>query len=181
MSSDERIFNLQLTIQKLEEELTLYRNGTSAQQLLDLLKDNDVENGLLKEKVKEKTEKLKQLAKSSTEFLQKHQKLQKDKDEISDKLKRNIQQLSANEIKLNEANSVIQKQNENIISLKENNEFNSKSITKMKLELIERCVDIEKLQNRCALLVSEKSDVMKSMKRQKANSIVVVNEFRVSY
>lgn len=42
MESD-RYFNLQLTIQKLEEELALYRNGTTGQELLDLIKEKDKE------------------------------------------------------------------------------------------------------------------------------------------
>jgi chromosome segregation ATPase len=44
----DRYFNLQLTIQKLEEELSLYRNGTTGQELLDLIKEKDTELGATK-------------------------------------------------------------------------------------------------------------------------------------
>ena len=34
---ENQVFNLQLTIQKLEEELILYRNGTTTQELMDFI------------------------------------------------------------------------------------------------------------------------------------------------
>jgi chromosome segregation ATPase len=44
----DRYFNLQLTIQKLEEELSLYRNGTTGSELLDLIKEKDSELAVVK-------------------------------------------------------------------------------------------------------------------------------------
>jgi len=34
---ESQFFNLQLTVQKLEEELVLYRNGTTSQELMDYI------------------------------------------------------------------------------------------------------------------------------------------------
>ena len=34
---ESQFFNLQLTVQKLEEELLLYRNGTTTQELMEFI------------------------------------------------------------------------------------------------------------------------------------------------
>lgn len=71
METEER-FHLQLTIQKLEEELTLYRNGTRAQHFLDIIAEKDAEINLLTSTAVERNSKLKQLARSSTELITKY-------------------------------------------------------------------------------------------------------------
>ena len=72
----ERVFNLQLTIQRLEEELSLYRNGTTSEQLFELMKEKETEITELKELIIDKDSKLRKLAKSSTEVITKFEDLQ---------------------------------------------------------------------------------------------------------
>eukprot|EP01040_Poterioochromonas_malhamensis_P013147 gene13148-14430_t len=95
-NSQEKIFNLQLTIQKLEEELQLYRNGTSVTELLELIHEKDVEIETLQLQNEEKGNKLKKLAKTSGEVLIKYEniqiELQNKQDYIYD-LEKNLLQL----------------------------------------------------------------------------------------
>lgn len=76
--AEEKIFNLQLTISKLEEELQLYRNGTSAGELLDLIHEKDIEIESFRLKLEEKDDKLKKLAKTSGDVLYKFEHLQQE-------------------------------------------------------------------------------------------------------
>ena len=58
MEQQDKYFNLQLTVQRLEEELSLYRNGTTSEQLFDLIKEKDAEIVDLKSKLIDKESKL---------------------------------------------------------------------------------------------------------------------------
>jgi chromosome segregation ATPase len=77
-SADEKIFNLQLLVQKLEEELLLYRNGTSMSELLDVIHEKDIEVETWRAKHDEKEEKLKRIAKTSGDVLMKYERLQQE-------------------------------------------------------------------------------------------------------
>lgn len=77
-SSEERIFSLQLIIHKMEEELRLYRNGTSAAELMDVIHERDVEIETWRSKCEERDEKLKRIAKTSADVLERYERLQKD-------------------------------------------------------------------------------------------------------
>ena len=50
VDNESRVFHLQLTISKLQEELCLYRNsdGTTAEQFMELLGEKDMEIDALK-------------------------------------------------------------------------------------------------------------------------------------
>jgi chromosome segregation ATPase len=67
----EKIFNLQLTVQRLEEELALYRNGTTMEQMFDLIKEKEVEINDYKSKLSDKDARLRKIAKSSSDVLTK--------------------------------------------------------------------------------------------------------------
>lgn len=77
-SAEEKIFNLQLLVQKLEEELLLYRNGTSMSELLDVIHEKDIEIETWRAKHDEKEEKLKRIAKTSGDVLMKYERLQQE-------------------------------------------------------------------------------------------------------
>ena len=79
METEER-FHLQLTIQKLEEELTLYRNGTRAQHFMDIIAEKDAEINMLTSVATERNGKLKQLARSSSELVTKYNALVVEKE-----------------------------------------------------------------------------------------------------
>lgn len=171
MDRDDKIFNLQLTIQKLEEELTLYRNGTSGQQLLELIAEKDSEITNLKATVNEKNDKLRQLARSSNEFLIKHQALQNEK-----------QNLESNVIELKNIITDLKNmidQNTNKISNQQNRIQNLENKSNiLEEELIERTSDVEKLQVRCASLVTEKSLQQKQFSKEKAEKMKQIKEYR---
>lgn len=78
MSQEDKMFNLQLIIQKLEEELSLYRNGTTATELLELISEKDVEIETWRAKCEERDEKLRRLAKTSGDVLLKYERLQEE-------------------------------------------------------------------------------------------------------
>ena len=54
----DRYFNLQLTIQKLEEELSLYRNGTTGPELLELIREKDDELSAVKIQLQKSSDEL---------------------------------------------------------------------------------------------------------------------------
>lgn len=68
----DRVFNLQLTIQRLEEELTLFRNGTTAEDMLNIIKEKDSEIDDLRARMAEKDCTLRKLAKGSSDILSKY-------------------------------------------------------------------------------------------------------------
>ena len=65
----EKIFNLQLIVQKLEEELKLYRNGTTTEFVTEIIKEKEAEIVTLNGTIEETNEKLRKLAKSSQEVI----------------------------------------------------------------------------------------------------------------
>jgi chromosome segregation ATPase len=258
---EEKIFNLQLTIQKLEEELQLYRNGTSAAELMELIHEKDVEIEMLSHQNEEKTQKLKRIAKTSSEVLIKHENIQaelqkkqdiiyeleeysrslqttlKEKDDTLKEFKIKHQQHLA-EIKekdsiigdyelkkweesekwetrnkqLEEENKVLQEKYKNlevkfrtmestftemtaslsekeyqlqttqreVPVLKEQIQFFETNIAKYQTMLKENDENIEKLQKRCALLISEKADKLKQLDTERQEMIKNIQQFRVS-
>ena len=80
MDNQEKLFNLQLLVQKLEEELQLYRNGTSLNELIEVIQEKDVELCTLQAKMDVQEEKLRKLAKTSGDVLIKYEKLQNEVD-----------------------------------------------------------------------------------------------------
>jgi hypothetical protein len=75
MESD-KMFNLQLTIQKLQEEVTLYRNGTNGAEFFELIKEKDSEIESLKKSAIGSKENLRLIAKRSKELLANYDQLQ---------------------------------------------------------------------------------------------------------
>ena len=65
----EKLFNLQLLVQKLEEELKLYRNGTTTEFVTEIIKEKEAEIVALNGTIDETNEKLRKLAKSSQEVI----------------------------------------------------------------------------------------------------------------
>jgi chromosome segregation ATPase len=179
MDSDKH-FNLQLTIQKLEEELSLYRNGTTGEQLVECIREKDKEIETMKQIIAEKNESLRKIAKSSTSVIETCDQLQSTNKELT--LERNellstietmkkdnftlTQQISDNEIKIIELNS-------NIKTLEVEK-------TKLTDELNDILINVTKLQERCAVLVKEKSEKNKLYEKEKEERIREVTEYQVS-
>jgi len=78
----EKLFSLQLTIHKLEEELQLYRNGTTSENLFELLGEKETEIEDLKNQLNDKTDKLRRVAKGSADVLAKCESLQQEREAL---------------------------------------------------------------------------------------------------
>ena len=148
MEDREKLFHLQLTVQKLQEEVSLYRNGTNGQELLELLSERDIELEKMKLTMAEKTEGLKSLAKKCKEVLGRCDLIEKQRNEL--------------QLKLNEADENINSRDELIAQLKEfqnswsrQKEEHEASIEFLQNELTIRDDNVDKLQLRCATLGSK--------------------------
>lgn len=167
----DKIFNYQLTIQKLEEELALYRNGTSGQQLLELIAEKDSEIKSLKDVLNEKNDKLRQLARSSNEFIIKHQELQIERDNL-------LKQVEELSLKVSQQDDLIQRNNESISSQTEKIRYLQNKIGIIEEELTERTFDLEKIQLRCASIVKEKQQQTKQYEKEKNEKLKQIREYR---
>jgi len=76
------IFNLRLMNQKMEEELRLYRNGTTPDNLLELIDEKDAEISRLRKAAQDTADKLRRIAKGSKEVISKCDLLQKENDDL---------------------------------------------------------------------------------------------------
>ena len=197
---DNKILNYRITIQKLEvknftkyftiinliiklffkEELSLYRNGTTSQELLDFVAEKDIEIESLKSKIIESTENYRKLAKTSRDVLEKNESLHLDLQNLNEQNIDLNEKLNASEIQINEHLHHI-----NILELDKNryeeyNHENTLRILSLENDLSERNENIDKLQQRCAALVSEKSDKNKLYEKEKTDRTKQVNELRVN-
>ena len=147
----DKVFNLQLTIQKLQEEVSLYRNGADSNEIFQLIAEKEIEIKSLNASAASKNENLRKLAKKSAEVLARCDRVQSDYDtlqfEHSDLIQEKKQLISDVEsLMTTKALSVARcEEGKQVISLLEE-------------ELTKREESIEKLQARCALLVSQKNE-----------------------
>ena len=150
----DRVFHLQLTINKLQEELKLYRNGGNYQELVDLVAEKEAEVERLQSSVADKHENLKKLAKKGAEVLARCDALQTECDSLRTQFavvdKENKQMTSSmNELRTAHASASALC-----------NEKTS-TIDFLETELAVRNDSIDKLQARCAILVTEKNEKIK--------------------
>lgn len=93
------LWNLQLIVHKQEEELRMYRNGTTSSELFELIREKDIEIETWKAKLQEKDDKLRRLAKTSGDVMLKYERLEDDlqavhdaKHKLEDDVKRALEQ-----------------------------------------------------------------------------------------
>lgn len=253
-SQEEKVFNLQLIVQKLEEELLLYRNGTTATELLELIHEKDVEIETWRAKCDEKDEKMKKIAKTSGDVLLKFERLTEDfssqekeklmlhdhihrledemrsmasnitqlhetidqmkreaqaKDDMIGQLRLQVWEMQQHSTRLEEKDEIFKQEIEqvkeeadrsqtmlkDIISSLEAKlqdmeksvlmktleiESTNKEISRWKGYVEEQDKSIDKLQKRCATLVAEKGDKLKSLDQERQEMIAHVQQFRES-
>ena len=170
-ASNTEVLNLRITVQKLTEEVNLWRNGTDGSDFIEMLEEKDAEIKELKEKLGVRDEKIRQLAKIAEQTMKEnkslmHEKKQFDKqlhkaemkgrteaikgrsqveDEEIDALKAEIKLLRAdNEALTNSIDMLIP----------ETEQFQD-HIDELETEQINSMTDIEKLQQRCVNVVIE--------------------------
>jgi chromosome segregation ATPase len=172
----DRLFNLQLTIQRLEEELSLYRNGTTAEQMFDLMKEKEAEIAELKVVVADKDSKLRKLAKSSTEVITKFEDLQMANRntllQLAELAQSKEEDLKNHILITNEMNAKYE------MCCKE---LESKDVTIAKLTEQARDADqfIQKLQGRCVELVNDKAQKFRHLDEQRQEMITKVQTYKV--
>jgi chromosome segregation ATPase len=178
--SHDKQFNYQLTIQKLEEELSLYRNGTTGQELLECIREKDIELEKMRSIINEKNDNLRKIAKSSSSVLETCNTLQtenfnltQERDELlatRSQLNNQIESLTQD---ANTKSSTIEKMT---LKLKSSTD----EISALNTELTDLHESVSKLQERCAILVREKTDKSKLLDKEKSDRRTEVRELRVS-
>lgn len=158
---EQRIFNLQIQIQKMEEELTLYRNGASGQELFEVIGEKNTEINELKSSLAGKTDNLKTLAKSSTEVIEKYSALQDsfeqmkvDKRAVDEMIATRAEETASLQYELDAINK-------KYLDIVKDNDCKQEKICDLERELVDANVVIEKLHKRGATLVAEKSEKSK--------------------
>ena len=152
----DRVFHYQLTIQKLREELALYRNGTDGQELLELLGEKDAEVERLRASLSEKDEKLKKLAKKGAEVIARCDALQA---EASD-LRARFVSVEAEKEQFAAAVAELQATATSATALCQEK---SATIDFLETELAVRSDSVDKLHARCADLLSDKAEAVKEL------------------
>mmetsp|Transcript_9124 Transcript_9124/g.8992 ORF Transcript_9124/g.8992 Transcript_9124/m.8992 type:complete len:405 (-) Transcript_9124:173-1387(-) len=155
MESD-KMFNLQLTIQKLQEEVTLYRNGTNGAELFELIKEKDTEIEDLKKSAIGSKENLRLIAKRSKELLANFDKLRIENEVLQIEHSDLIQEKKALVIIVEDLKCSVE-------SAERRHLEKNVTIGHLEEELHNMEEGIEKLQARCASLVQENSENKKKI------------------
>jgi len=172
---------LQLTISKLQEELSLYRNGTTAEQFMELLAEKDQEVASLRCNVDKLQDKLTRVVKGVKDSLI-------EKDAIAKQnliLQSNMSSLRQENEKLRtiiNANTSTNTTTNNVSNNDNNNDNNNTTdddrIEKYEQDLADHYQSIEKLQVRCASLVCEKSSLSKTLEKERSERTKEIAEYK---
>lgn len=174
MDSD-KIFNLQLTIQKLQEEVTLYRNGTNGAELFELINEKDTEIENLKKAAITNKEVYRSIGKGSKELLSRHENLKNENEVLQIEHSDLIQEKKALTVIVEDLKCSLE-----IAEVR----YLEKNVTIGQLEEEVHSVEegIEKLQSRCALLVQENSENKKRIGEKNVRlQEQMVNHIRTEY
>ncbi len=192
---------MQLTIHKLEEELSLYRNGTNVAELLELIKEKDTDISAMKQTIASKDENIRKLFKSSSELLSKHESLQEIKEVLSrenEVLKSTIESMNQDisnkqqailslELRVNEVIATVFIKDKQIETINGELSAQEEMLTEEKRKCSDLTEDndlkeatIQKLHKRCADLVKSKGDKVKELDTERQDMITQVQTFRVS-
>jgi DNA repair exonuclease SbcCD ATPase subunit len=174
MDSD-KLFNLQLTIQKLEvwlqtwsphfyltllpqqEELTLYRNGTTSSDLIEIISEKDEEISSLKTLLNEKNEMLAKFHRGTIEVLKQNETLTKTIEEKTVAAENAMKEIEI----LNELFSNLKHQTDEKISNLE------KLISEQDFEIKDLNETVVRLQQQCANVVKDKQELHKNYELDK--------------
>lgn len=161
----DRVFNLQLTIQRLEEELTLFRNGTTADDMLNIIKEKDSEIDDLRARMAEKDCTLRRLAKGSSDILSKYDEaVSRNKDllvdthELTASLKDRDSQIAAK-------NEEVSRAHMEIINLRENLDVVQQQLAAAKAEIDSLRLYVEDLNGELKLKDEEMSENIAELSR----------------
>ena len=166
MLEDDKVLNMQITVMKLQEELAFHRNGTSSDQIYDLLVEKDAEISSLKAGALENSEKLRKLARKSTEVLQKCKFIEEERDAAIER-KNELKKLrSQSELKRLDTEKELVCVRAELCAVKERCSDLEKHNEALKREQGFCNDDVEKLQSRCAGLIIERMETSKALERE---------------
>ena len=169
-ASNTEVLNLRITVQKLTEELNLWRNGTDGSDFVEMLEEKDAEIKELKEKLGVRDEKIRQLAKIAEQTMKDNKSLVHEKKLFDKQLHKAEMKGRAEAIKgTSQQDEEVNKLKAEIASLRADNEALTNSIDmlipeteqfqdhidELETEQINSMTDIEKLQQRCVNVVIE--------------------------
>ena len=150
------LFHLQLAFSKLEEEVKLYRNGTTAENLLELVGEKDREIAGLRATLGETSDKLRRIAKGSSDLITRCEALEREKQAL--------------EVRVAGLGAEMQHRDGDIDGLQAR-------VAGLGAELQHRDGDIDRLQVRCAALLMEKNQASKLLEKEKAERAHQLQEF----
>lgn len=165
MMEADKVFNLQLTIRKLEEELFLYRNGTTSQELFELLGEKESELKEKEEDIKKATKVCNELN-GKVEFLTSaNNDLNTSNLELKEQLETAKQEAESLGEVITETEAQLQSQKSTIDKLKEDLDFSDSTI--------------EKLHKRCASLIAKHGEKSRASDQEKQTMIDQIQEYKV--
>lgn len=164
-------FDLRLTISKLQEELSLYRNGTSPEDLMAILEEKDDEIRTLKDKMTAKDVFLNKLGASAKKSLADLEALKKEKKGMESRVAKafeNGRQGAAMELEgAKKELDVLRSENESLANsidlLIPETEHFQEHIDVLETDKIHSTDDIESLQQRCVNVVVENKETKKDL------------------
>lgn len=175
----EKIFNLQLAISKLQEEVALYRSGVDVPQLLELMREKDTEIDNMKEKNNQLEDKVFDLLRARADLISKQEHLLDDIQQA-----RADKAIANNRIMLLE--ETIQRKDNEIRNLENSSQLYEDQLKEqsdhiLSLEANVRDLDgnVYELQSRCAKLVREKGEITKSLEKEKLEKSKQITEYRL--
>lgn len=174
------VFNLQLLINRLTEEVTLYRGGTDVPQLLDFIHEKDNEIKQLNKLLVNYEDKNHRLAQTRAEITSKYdhvteenQSLKLERIKLTNECNNLHETVQAYENKIKDYEVSMHQQHYEMDKL-------SKYIAKLESDLEQRNDEVYQLQNKCAKLVKEKVEVTKLLDKERHDREKQVQEYRVS-
>ena len=177
---------MQLTISKLQEELSLYRNGTTAEQFMELLAEKDQEVASLRCNVDKLQDKLTRVVKGVKDSLIEKDAIAKQNlilqsnmsslRQENEKLRTIINATTTSTTTSTATNNVSNNNNNN--DNNNNNATDDDRIEKYEQDLADHYQSIERLQVRCASLVCEKSSLSKTLEKERNERTKEIAEYK---
>jgi chromosome segregation ATPase len=150
------VFNLQLTVARQEEELSLYHNGTDSKELFELLGEKDEEIERLQAALNDTRSKLMAVAKSSTDVLKECEALTRDKATMVAENEALASKLTTAHERAVRAESEATECHGRVNTMRKDMEERAKALRDAEFasEMAEE--NVSRLQSRCASLVADK-------------------------
>ena len=159
--------------------MSLYRNGTTSSELLEMIREKDTELENAYKAIHEKTESLRKLAKSSNDVIKKCEELQGSNAQYQREISELQQSNEVAQVTISELRSEVSLWKSEHAHLEAALVERNQDYEAQTSELDEANNNIVQLQNRCAELVREKTERGRQLDREKAERAAQVKDLRV--